>query len=134
MWQHEGYTYPTTDHRHDHGTSTVGSTMRVHRWIVHCAPARNLGTSIVGSSIVLPRLISARPSLDHPSLLPTHDRGASVVGFDERCTQSSRRGAKARESEKGKESQANKGSDFGKREKLQFKKNFCSRLWHTCEN
>ncbi len=70
-----------------------------------------------------PRLISARPSLDHPSLLPTRDRGASVVGFDERCTQSSRRGAKAREArkaKKGKESKANKGSDFGKREKLQF--------------
>jgi hypothetical protein len=102
MWQHEGYTYPTTDHRHDHGVSTVGSTVRVHRWIVHCAPAPNLGTSIVGSSIVLPRLISARPSLDHPSLLPTRDRGASVVGFDERCTQSSRRGAKAREARKAK--------------------------------
>lgn len=121
MWQHEGYTYATTDHRHDHGASTVGSIMRVHRWIVHCAPAPNLGTSIVGSSIVPPRLISARPSLDHPSLLPTRDRGASVVGFDERCTQSSRRGAKkAREARKARRAKRIKEAISGSAKNCNF--------------
>jgi hypothetical protein len=111
----KGYTYPTTDHRHDHGVSTVGSTMRVHRWIVHCAPARNLGTSIVGSSIVLPRLISACPSLDHPSLLqrvivarPSLD--STNVALNRRDEERRRQG--------------NKGSDFGEREKLQKFENF----------
>ncbi len=72
---------------------------------------------------MLPRLISARPSLDHPSLLPTRDRGASVVGFDERCTQSSRRGAKkAREARKAKKAKRIKEAISGSAKNCKFLK------------